>query len=350
MINEQSLREALRNVKEPKLGKNLLDIGMLKNISLVSGNVTLTLALPNLKYPLKDRMVAAIKQALTDLSEVTSVDVQISVLSDDERDQLFPRPSLRGIEKVNSFIAVASGKGGVGKTSIAVNLALALMKKGHRVGLLDADLYGPSVPLMLGLSGKPEMKDGMLVPMGKFGLKIMSFGMLMKKGQAIIWRGPLVAKTINQLLGEVMWGDLDYLVVDLPPGTGDPSITIAHALPRVRVLMVTTPQEVALADVRRSIELFEKHKREVFGLIENMSYFQCSHSEEHINIFGKGGGEALSRETGIPLLGAIPIDLEISQGGDRGLPLMISSPDSQTAHIFLDIAKKIRDTGLSLSD
>ena len=341
MIDEQSVRDALKNVKEPKLGKNLIDIGMIKNLSLVSGNVTLTLALPTLKYPLKDRMVAEIKQALTDLSEVTSVDVQITVLRDDERERLFPRPSLRGIEKVSRFLAVASGKGGVGKTTIAVNIALALAKKGHRVGLLDADLYGPSVPLMLGLSGKPDMKDGMLVPVEKFDLKIMSFGMLMAKGQAIIWRGPLVAKTINQLLGEVMWGELDYLVVDLPPGTGDPSITIAHALPKVRVLMVTTPQEVALADVRRSIELFAKHKREVVGLIENMSYFQCAHSSEHIDIFGHGGGEKLSEETGLPLLGAIPIDLAISQGGDSGTPLMISSPDSDTAHLFLDIAEKI---------
>lgn len=194
---------------------------------------------------------------------------------------------------------------------------------------------------MLGLSGKPEMEQGMLVPLEKFGLKIMSFGRMMEEGQAVIWRGPLVSRTITELLGEVMWGELDYLVVDMPPGTGDPSITIAQALPRLQVLMVTTPQEVALADVRRAIALFGKYKREVVGLVENMSYFQYGHTTERIEIFGSGGGKTLSRETGLPLLGAIPLDMEIRQGGDSGVPLMVSSPDSETACIFLDIASKI---------
>ncbi|MCK5232285.1 MAG: Mrp/NBP35 family ATP-binding protein [Desulfobulbaceae bacterium] len=343
MIDEQKVREALQSVREPKLKKNLVELGMIKNVMVEAEKVTLTLALPTLKYPLKGRIVDEIKLVLAGFPGVSSVDVQITALSADERERLFPKPSLPGIQKVDHFLAVASGKGGVGKTTIAVNVALALVKHGHKVGLLDADVYGPSVPLMLGLSGKAEMKHGMLIPVEKFGLKIMSFGMLMAEGQAVIWRGPLVTRTIKQLLGEVMWGELDYLVVDLPPGTGDPSISIAQALPKIQVLMVTTPQEVALADVRRSISLFVKYNRTVLGLIENMSYFQCAHSLEQIKIFGHGGGKTLSRETGLPLLGGIPIDPGISQGGDSGVPLMISSPNSDTARIFLDIAGKIEE-------
>ena len=341
MIDEKIVREALKSVLDPELNKNLIELGMIKNVRIEDGKVKLSLALTTLKCPRKGSMLSAIKQVLEKLPEVSSVDVQLTVLSAEERKRLFPKHPLMGIEKVSHTLAVASGKGGVGKTTIAVNVALALAKLGYKVGLLDADVYGPSIPLMLGLSGKAEMEEGMLIPAEKFGLKIMSFGMLLAEGKPVIWRGPLVSRAITQLLGDVMWGELDYLVVDLPPGTGDPSITIAQALPKMQALMVTTPQEVALADVRRAIGLFEKHKRQVLGIIENMSYFQCTHSPEHINIFGYGGGEKLSRETGLPLLGAIPIDLEISQGSDKGIPLMISSPTSDTAHIFQNIAMQI---------
>lgn len=290
-------------------------------------------------------MVDEIKQVVGALAGVISVHVQLEAMTDEEREKLFPTHPLAGIKKVKHTLAVASGKGGVGKTTIAVNTALALQKQGYKVGLLDADVYGPSVPLMLAISdNKPDMDAGMLVPVEKFGLKIISFGMLLKKGQALIWRGPLVTNAIRQLLGEVMWGELDYLVIDLPPGTGDPSITVARELPEMQVLMVTTPQEVALADVRRAVELFAKMKRPVLGFVENMSYFQSSHSTERIEIFGSGGGQALSRETGLPLLGAIPIDMEISRSGDNGEPLMIASPTSETAQIFLNIAMKIETT------
>ncbi len=341
MIDEKRVKEELKSVLDPELKKSLVELGMIRDVKVEDGKVKLSLALTTLKCPRKNSMVGAIKRVVEKLPGVSSVDVQVTVLSAEERKRLFPKHPLMGIEKVSHTLAVASGKGGVGKTTIAVNVALALSMSGYKVGLLDADVYGPSIPLMLGLSGKAEMEEGMLIPSEKFGLKIMSFGMLLAEGKAVIWRGPLVSRAITQLLGDVMWGELDYLVVDLPPGTGDPSITIAQALPRMQALMVTTPQEVALADVRRAIGLFTKHKRQVLGIIENMSYFQCAHSLEHIDIFGHGGGEKLSRETGLPLLGAIPVDLEIGQGGDKGIPLMISSPTSDTAHIFQDIAIKI---------
>jgi len=246
-----------------------------------------------------------------------------------------------GIEKVQHVLAVASGKGGVGKTTIAVNIALALAAEGNQVGLLDADVYGPSVPVMLGLYEAPEWENKMIIPVQKFGLQVMSLGMLSKEGQAFIWRGPMVGKAIKQLLGQVMWGELDYLVVDLPPGTGDPSITVAQSIPKAAVLMVTTPQEVALADVRRSVGLFRSFDLNIIGLVENMSYFMCGHSSEPIEIFGTGGGSKLSEELGLPLLGEVPIELEIRQGGDSGEPLMISAPKSDAAHRFQSIARKI---------
>jgi len=341
MTNKQGVLEALKKVHEPKLKKDLVELGMIRDLTVEEGNVKLTLALTTLRCPLKSQMVDEIKEIVGALSGVSSVDVQLAAMSGEERKKLFPKHPLAGIDKVKHTLAVASGKGGVGKTTVAVNVALALQKRGYKVGLLDADVYGPSLPIMLGISEKPEMEAGMILPAEKFGLKILSIGMMLKKGQAVIWRGPLVTGAIRQLLGDVMWGELDYLIIDLPPGTGDPSITITQEIPEMQVLMVTTPQEVALADVRRAVELFAKMKRPVLGLIENMSYFQCSHSTERLEIFGSGGGQKLSLETGLPLLGAIPIDMEISKGGDSGVPLMISSPDSETAQIFLDMAMKI---------
>jgi ATP-binding protein involved in chromosome partitioning len=214
--------------------------------------------------------------------------------------------ALRGIEKVDRFIAVASGKGGVGKTTVAVNLALALSKKGLRVGLLDADVYGPSIPVMLGLQARSMGEAGMLVPPKRFGMEVMSVGFLIEEDQPVIWRGPMVSKAITEFLGKVRWGELDYLVVDLPPGTGDPSITISRALPRAGVIIVTTPQAVALADVRKAVAMFRKLDKPILGVVENMAYFSCSHSDEKIPIFGSGGGESLSRESDIPLVTAQP--------------------------------------------
>ena len=251
------------------------------------------------------------------------------------------KPPLRGIQKVKSFIAVASGKGGVGKTTVAINLALALQEQGLRVGLLDADVYGPSIPTMLDLHYQPDATQEMMLPAEKFGLKIMSIGFMIDESQAVIWRGPLVSRAIRNFLDGVSWGELDYLVVDLPPGTGDPSITIAQSIPAAVVLMVTTPQKVSLADVKRAISMFRKMDREILGIVENMSFFCCEHSSEKIEIFGEGGGEALSSETGAPLLGILPIDIDLRKGGDTGIPLMVESPDSPTGSIFREIATKV---------
>lgn len=262
-------------------------------------------------------------------------------MTQEEMNQLFPKHPLAGIGKVKHFIAVGSGKGGVGKTTVAVNLAIALNREGFKVGLLDADIYGPNVPIMLDISEKPEGEEGMILPPEKFGLKIMSIGFFIDESQPIIWRGPLVSKAIDGFLEDVMWGELEYLVVDLPPGTGDPSITIAQSIPNAMLVVVTTPQEVSLADVRKTINMFKNMDKNVLGIVENMSYFRCEHCEIRVEIFGKGGGEKLSRETGIPFLGSIPIDIEIRKGGDEGTPLMVFSPDSKTGRIFQEITTKV---------
>ena len=340
-MDEKQIRDALQVVLHPKLKKSLIDIGMIRNISVKGDVVTLTLALKSDRSSLKKVFIDEIEKVVGALPGVSTVQVEVMTLSKEEYEKIFPKAPLKGIEKVKHFLAVASGKGGVGKTTIAVNVALALAKQGHKVGLLDADIYGPSVPLMLDLTEALDRVDNMIIPEEKYGLRIISLGMTAGQNEAFIWRGPLVSKMIHQLLGQVKWGELDYLVIDLPPGTGDPSITIAQAIPHCSILMITTPQEVALADVRRSIGLFNKIGQPIVGLVENMSYFLCSHSTQPIEIFGSGGGERLSKETDIPLLGSIPIDLGLRQGGDNGIPLMMSAPNSSTGLVFQEIAQKI---------
>lgn len=340
-MDEKTIQRALQTVQHPKLKKSLVDLGMIRNIAISDGLVTLTLALKTKKSILRQMLTEEIEKALVPFPEIASVQVEVISLTEDESAKIFPRAVLKGIVDVKNFLAVASGKGGVGKTTIAVNVALALVKKGYKVGLLDADVYGPSIPLMLDITEAVDKDNDMIVPQEKYGLRVMSLGMTAGQNEAFIWRGPLVSKTIQQLLGQVKWGKLDYLVLDLPPGTGDPSITIAQALPRCRILMITTPQEVALADVRRSIALFNKTGHSIVGLVENMSYFLCSHSPHPIEIFGSGGGERLSQETDIPLLGSVPLDLDLRQGGDSGVPLMVSAPDSVAGQILLTIAQKL---------
>lgn len=340
-MDEKVIQQALQVVQHPKLKKSLVDLGMIRNISIRNDLVTLTLALKSERSPYKKKCIEEIERVVGQFAEISSVEVEVISLNEEEVKRLFPKAALKGIVGVKNFLAVASGKGGVGKTTIAVNVALALAEKGYKVGVLDADVYGPSIPLMLGITEAAGQEKDMIVPKEKYGLRVMSLGMTADQNEAFIWRGPLVSKMIHTLLGRVKWGALDYLVLDLPPGTGDPSITIAQALPHCKILMITTPQEVALADVRRSIALFNKTGHTIVGLVENMSYFLCSHSPHPIEIFGSGGGERLSQETDIPLLARVPLDLDLRQGGDSGVPLMISAPNSVTGLVFQGIAQQL---------
>ncbi len=338
---EEIIKEALKEVQDPELKKSIVELQMIKDIGIQDGKARITLALTTLGCPMKKKFVEDVERVVGKVPGIKSVHVDLTVMDKEELDRLFPKHPLLGIEKVSHFIAVASGKGGVGKTTVAINLALALSQEGFKVGLLDADLYGPSIPTMLDLAERPRFESKMIMPLEKFGLKIMSFGFFLEGAQPLIWRGPLVAKTIRQFLDDVMWGNLDYLLLDLPPGTGDPSITIAQSIPSSSVIIVTTPQEVALADVRKAIAMFEKMKIRIYGIVENMSYFSYGRSKEKIEIFGSGGGQSLSRETGIPLLGSIPIDIELRKGGDEGLPLMARAHDSETHEVFQTIARAV---------
>ena len=342
MVDLELVKDALQKVRDPELQKGLMELGMIRNRAIEDGRVSLSLTLTTCRCPHKEELLRSITMKLKSLQGVTDVEVRPTTMSKEEAMQLFSRHPLAGLNRVRHVLAVASGKGGVGKTTVAVNTALALANEGYQVGLLDADVYGPSVPVMLALQGSPESENSLLLPVEKYRLRTMSLGMMVKGEEAFIWRGPMVGKAIRQLLDQVLWGELDYLVVDLPPGTGDPSITVAQSIvPKASVLMVTTPQEVALADVRRAVELFRKFEMQIVGLIENMSYFTCDHSSEPIEIFGHGGGVKLSQELNLPLIGTIPIELQIRESGDIGKPLMISASGSEAGHIFKSISRQI---------
>lgn len=344
MVTKQQIKEALQSVNDPELQKSIIDLHMVKDIHIDDGNVSLTLALTTLQCPMKDKIVGDVKNAIRKVPGVTDIQVKLTAMSKEELDRLFPKHLLVGINKVKHCIAVASGKGGVGKTTIAINLASALSEEGFKVGLLDADIFGPSIPVMMSLCQRPGDEAGMIVPLEKYGLTIMSIGFFIDESQPIIWRGPMVSRAITQFLDEVMWGNLDFLVVDLPPGTGDPSITIAQSIPDASVVIVTTPQEVVLSDAKKAVNMFKSLDTTILGVVENMSYFKCAHSDEKIEIFGSGGGESLRLQMGIPLLGAIPLDIAIRLGGDKGIPFMVDFSDSETGKVFTEIARKIVDS------
>lgn len=264
--------------------------------------------------------------------------------SDNKGDKGAGLPEKERIPGVGKTIAVASGKGGVGKSTISVNLAVALAKNGARVGLLDTDLYGPSIPLMMGINDDLNVtKDERLIPLESHGIKLISVGFMLDEEQALIWRGPLIMQLVKQFLTQVEWGELDYLVIDLPPGTGDTQLTLVQTIPLDGVLIVTTPQDVALIDARRAIKMFDEVKVPIVGIVENMSYFTCPHCNEKTEIFSSGGGKKTSERYDVPLLGKIPLDPIIREGGDNGTPIVEAQADSPHAKAFLDIAKSVAD-------
>jgi len=250
-------------------------------------------------------------------------------------------PPANLIPEVRHTIAVSSGKGGVGKSTVAVNLALALRQTGATVGLIDTDVYGPDVPLMLGTRGKPGMFDNKIIPVEAHGLKLMSIGLLVNEREAIVWRGPMIHSFIQQMLKDVMWGELDYMVFDMPPGTGDAQLSLSQVLPLGGVVMVTTPQDVALLDVRKAIGMFQRLNVPILGIIENMSTFACPHCGQHTAIFGDAGGQRLADEYGVPLLARLPLDPETRKGGDEGTPITVRRPDSPQARAFRDLAAEV---------
>jgi len=349
-LNPEVVMEALKDVKVPGTRVDVVSIKLIGEIKVTGGKVDVTVV----KTSEKDETIAAVRAGVADrVSQISGV-MAVNVSIDDRSapkaaprgphgqspDPFADRKKLPGVEKV---VAVASAKGGVGKSSVAVNLALALVDTGHKVGLLDADVYGPSVPTMLGLDEGPEITaEKKIIPVQAHGLQIISMGLLMPPDQPVIWRGPLVFSAIKQFLKDVQWKDLEYLVVDMPPGTGDAQLTLIQQVPLSGVVMVTTPQEVALADVRRGINMFRETKVPVLGIVENMSYFICPDTGKQFDIFGHGGGAEVAKQYDLPLLGEIPIDPSIRVGGDTGKPAA-RIEGSAVREAFLKLAGRVNE-------
>ncbi len=337
-VSEEQVRQALRNVLDPEIGRPIEDIGMLSGIHVDDGNVRVDVLITIEGCPLKDRITSDVTQALAPLEGVRSVDVSLSPMSEQQRAELVSK--LRGgaapqqqqrtffTDGETSVIAVASGKGGVGKSSVTVNLACALAADGYRVGILDADVWGFSVPRMMGVSGQPVGFNEMILPLESHGVKVISMGFFVPEETPVIWRGPMLHKAIEQFLGDVYWGDLEFLLCDLPPGTGDVSISLASFLPGASMLVVTTPQEAARKVAERAGKMAERTQLRPIGVIENMSWFVCPHCGERERIFGEGGGQEAADTLGVPLLAQVPLVPDVRHGGDIGAPIVVTDPDS----------------------
>jgi ATP-binding protein involved in chromosome partitioning len=337
MATPQELLEALKKVKYPGFSRDIVSFGLVKDIQVGARGVTVELAAT---ATASEEMVAQIRDDVTAaIAGIAGLPVEVVVERAPARPAAGPRAPQAGIPGVSAIVAVASGKGGVGKSTIAVNLACALAQFGRGVGLLDADVYGPSVPLMLGLVDKPEVRpDKRIVPVERYGLKAISMGMFVGERTPVIWRGPMVTKLITEFLKNVEWGTLDYLVIDLPPGTGDAQLTVAQQVPLSGGVIVTTPQDVALLDVRRGIKMFQQVKAPVLGVIENMSYHLCPGCGARAEVFGHGGGEAMARQFGVPFLGDIPLLRAIRDAGDRGTPIVVADPEHPQSRALIAIA------------
>jgi len=337
-LDRAQIENALKQVEDPNTGTDLVSAKSVKNITVDGGAVSVEIVLG---YPAKswaDELATTVRSQLQGLQDVESVDVKVTwdIISHTVQKGVKP------LEGVRNMIAVASGKGGVGKSTVAVNLALALSAEGARVGVLDADIYGPSQPRMLGITGKPESKDGKsMEPLTRYGLQAMSIGFLIDEETPMIWRGPMVTQALEQMLKETHWEELDYLIIDLPPGTGDTQLTLAQRVPVTGAVIVTTPQDIALLDARKAYKMFEKVEIPVLGVVENMSTHICSKCGHEEHIFGEGGGRSMAEQYGVPFLGDIPLDMQIRMDADGGKPTVVSDPDGRVAQSYKAIARRV---------
>jgi ATP-binding protein involved in chromosome partitioning len=336
-VERGSVLEALKVVRDPDLNRDIVSLGFVKDLGIDQGRVALTIELTTPACPVKDQMRDQARAAVMQLPGVTSVDVKMSARV---REAVGADGSRQAVPGVKNVIAVGAGKGGVGKTTVAVNLAIALAKCGSRVGLIDGDIYGPNVPIMLGIKAQLVTDGQKIVPAEKFGLQIISMGFLTSDDAPIIWRGPMLHGALQQFFREVRWVDLDYLVVDLPPGTGDIALSLSQTVPVAGAIVVTTPQQVSLADTRRAVAMYKKLNISPLGVIENMSYFVCPNCAHEADIFGRGGGEKMAADLRVPFIGRIPIYQPIREGSDIGVPLMISEPESPAARAFMAAAER----------
>ena len=341
-LDSESVLEVLKPVQDPELQKSLVALNMIRNVKVDGGNVGFTLVLTTPACPLREFIREDCEKAVRTLPGVESVEIEITA----ETPQQKALPDRTGIDGVKNILAVTSGKGGVGKSTVAINLAVALAKTGATVGLIDADIYGPNAPIMMGLSEanvtvRDEDGQQVLEPAFNHGVKMVSMGFLIDRDQPVVWRGPMLNGVIRQFLYQVQWGELDYMVVDMPPGTGDAQLTLAQAVPLAGAVIVTTPQDVAGSDARRGLKMFEQLIVPILGLVENMSYFiPPDMPDKQYAIFGDGGGEKAAAELGVDLIGQVPMEMPVREGGDRGLPIVLAAPDSASAIALMDIAKK----------
>jgi len=337
-LKESSILESLRIVRDPDLQRDIVSLGFVKDLRIQGKDVSFTIELTTPACPVREELkVAAIRAVRESVEGVANVTVamtsKVTRHENQQKSDVLPG--------VKNTIAVASGKGGVGKSTVAVNLAVALAKEGARVGLVDADIYGPSIPLMMGITGRPRMNGQRLVPMERWGVKVMSIGFLVDPMQAVIWRGPMASGAVKQFMSDVEWGELDYLVFDLPPGTGDIQLTLVQTIPLTGAVIVTTPQDISLADARKGFAMFGKVNVPVLGMIENMSYFICTHCGQRENIFDNGGGRRAAEELGVPFLGEIPIYTSIRVSGDTGKPFVMDVNAPVQAEIISGIARNM---------
>jgi ATP-binding protein involved in chromosome partitioning len=339
MITDAAVKDALSKVVDPALGHDIISYRMVKSVEVQGDDALIRIELPTHAYPLGQRreLTVLVEQAVKALGAK-----RVTVLTEVST-AFMPAPSDKAVLKgPKNVIAVAAGKGGVGKSTVAVNLALALQRHGAKVGLLDADVFGPSIPTMLGSPEVPPQasKESRIIPAIHHGVKVISVGFFVDKDEAVVWRGPMVHRLLQQFLGDVDWGELDYLVCDLPPGTGDVQLSLSQLIPIAGAVMVTTPQEVSIVDVVKGIAMFEKVEIPILGIVENMSYYVCPACGHHDEIFSHGGGKRLAQEVGTEFFGEIPIDTRIRFGGDAGVPVIIASPDSENAQRFMELATK----------
>lgn len=334
-INKQKALEILRTVMDPELHKDLVSLNMIQDLEVNDGNVNFTIVLTTPACPLKSKIEADARKAFKGVAGVNNVEIKMSAKVP-QNQKISEQVDL----KIKNIVAVASGKGGVGKSTVAVNLAVALAETGAKVGIMDADIYGPNVPTMMGVKQLPPPVNKKLIPAENYNVKVISIGFLVKMGQPLIWRGPLLHSTIKQFLVDVEWGELDYLIVDLPPGTGDVQLSLAQHIPVTCGVIVTMPQQVSLEDASRGIEMFNKLTIPIAGVIENMGSMTLPDGST-LDVFGEGGGEAMANAYGLPFLGRLPLDPDIRVNGDAGKPIVISKPESKPALVFKEVACEV---------
>jgi ATP-binding protein involved in chromosome partitioning len=356
-VTEAAVLGALRSVTDPDGGKDVVSLGLVQDLRITGGEVSFTLAFAGQSPQSKVALHSGASKAVGQIPGVGRVSVKMGAgaaphthahgpAAQPARPAAPPGPAARSpefIPEVKHTVAVSSGKGGVGKSTVAVNLALALQRGGAATGLVDVDVYGPDVPLMMGAKGRPGMFDNRIIPVEVHGVKIMSIGLLVDEREALVWRGPMIHSAVQQFLRDVAWGALDYLVFDMPPGTGDAQLSLSQIIPLSGVVMVTTPQDVALLDVRKGLAMFRKLNVPILGVVENMSYFMAPDTGTRYAIFGEGGGARIAEEFGVPLLGQIPLEMETRRGGDAGIPIVVGQPDSSQAAAFRAIAVAVTE-------